>query len=116
MWLLFGSKTRVKPVEGGRTVERYCDECKAVRKLVECDVKDRLHVFLVNLGEMVTRRMVCRECGEDYDLPADARPAAAPVPAPAGQARGKAPAPPAKAPAPDLDKMLADLKKKMKSS
>ena len=109
MWMLFGNKTHVRPVEGGRTLERYCDECKKVQTLVECDVKDRVTVFFVNVGDMETRRMVCRECGEDYDLPDVAEAPARPVPVAPRSASA-----PAKTER-ELDEMLADLKKKMRS-
>jgi hypothetical protein len=108
MWMLFGNKTHVRPVENGQTVERYCDECKKVQTLVECDVKDRVTVFFVEVGDMEMRRMVCRDCGEDYDLPEVEAPAR-PVPV----APRSAP-PPVKTES-ELDAMLADLKKKMRS-
>lgn len=108
MWMLYGNKTHVRPVENGRTLERYCDECERVQTLVECDVKDRVTVFFVEVADMEMRRMVCRECGEDYDLP-EAEAPARPVPV----APRSAPAP-AKTES-ELDAMLADLKKKMRS-
>ena len=108
MWLLFGNKTHVRPIENGRTIEQHCDECEKVQTLVECEVKDRVTVFFVNLGDMEMRRMVCRECGEDYDLPA------ADAPAPPTPAVPRLTPPPAKTEH-DLDEMLADLKKKMRS-
>jgi hypothetical protein len=108
MWMLFGNKTHVRPVEDGRTVERYCDECKKVQTLVECDVKDRVTVLFVEVGDMEMRRMVCRACGEDYDLP-EAEAAARPLPV------ATRPAPPPAKTESELDAMLADLKKKMRS-
>jgi predicted RNA-binding Zn-ribbon protein involved in translation (DUF1610 family) len=110
MWLLFGNKTKVRPVPGGRTIERRCDECRQVRRFVECDVADEVSLFAVSLFDMEHRRMVCPECGEDFEVP----------PAPAAQPSKPVTSPPtASAPQPrtpsdgDLDKMLADLKKKM---
>jgi hypothetical protein len=105
MWLTFGNKTRVHPVAGGVTVDRHCDRCQAVRRFVECEVADRISVFFVSVVDMKSRRLVCQECGEDQELPTAA---AAPAPAPAAR-------PPARAKASDahLERMLADLKKKM---
>jgi hypothetical protein len=105
MWLLFGNKTRVRPVEGGRSVERYCDECKSVQKLVECEVEDRFTLFAVSLADMKSSRMVCSECGEDYDLPpveATGRPVPLATRPPPAKTEG------------ELDEMLAALKKKMR--
>jgi hypothetical protein len=56
MWLLFGNKTHLRPVENGRTVEQYCDECEKVQTLVECEVKDRVTVFFVDVGDMEKMR------------------------------------------------------------
>ena len=103
MWVTFGNKTRVRPVPGGLTVERRCDECQATREFVECEVADKVSVFFVSVLDLKSRRLVCQACGEDQELPATT---AAPAPAPR-------PAPRAKASDGDLERMLADLKKKM---
>jgi hypothetical protein len=109
--MMFGNKTRVRPVAGGREIDRWCPECRTIRKYQECDVADNVSVFFVEVVDMKSRRMVCPECGEDEEMPPEA--AAAPA-APSPEA---APAP---APAPrrgptegELDKMLADLKAKL---
>jgi hypothetical protein len=110
MWLIFGGKTRCRPVEGGWKMKRFCDGCEKVQTLVECDVKDSFTVFFVSVGGMETRRMVCRECGEDYDLPAAAEPAQRAAPP---TARPAPPKQPDKKKQPDLDEMLAELKRKL---
>src|SRR5262249_39488046 len=68
MWLLFGNKSRFREVPGGRAVERHCAECRQVRTFVECDVTDKVSVFLVPVFDMSSRRLVCRECGADQEL------------------------------------------------
>jgi hypothetical protein len=103
--MLIGNKTRARPVPGGRTVERRCDECQAVRTFTECEVADKVSLFFVPVLDLKSRRLVCAECGEDCELPPEAPAAAAASPP------RSAPAP--KASAGDLEKMLADLKKKM---
>jgi uncharacterized Zn finger protein (UPF0148 family) len=110
MWILFGNKTRVRPVAGGQTVERHCAECKQVRKFVECEVADKVSVFFVPLFDMKNRRMVCPECGDDHEVSSTANPRERKSPSP----------PPAASPSTrhrpsdgDLEKMLADLKKKL---
>ena len=105
MWMLFGNKTRVRPVAGGREIERYCPECKTVRTYQECDVADQVSVFFVEVADMTSRRMVCPECGEDDEMP----PEEAAKPAP------RAPAPePRRGPTDgELETMLADLKAKL---
>jgi hypothetical protein len=103
--MMFGNRTRVRPVTGGRELERFCPECKAVRKFQECDVADNVSVFFVEVADMNSRRMVCPECGEDEEMPPEAAsPPAAPSPAPAPR-RGPTDG--------ELDKMLADLKAKL---
>jgi len=111
MWILFGNKTRARPVPGGRAIERRCTECNQVRRFVECDVADTVSLFSVPVFEMKNRRMVCPDCGDDFEVsPApDARPPnSVSAPPPAEKAS------PTQRPSErDLDKMLADLKKKM---
>jgi hypothetical protein len=103
--MLFGNKTRVRPVAGGHEIERFCPECKTVRKFQECDVADKVTVFFVEVADMNSRRMVCPECGEDEEMPTEAAPSPeAPPPAPAPR-RGPTDG--------ELDKMLADLKAKL---
>ena len=107
--MLFGNKTRVRLVPGGREIERYCPDCKTVRMFQECDVADSVSVFFVSVADMKSRRMVCPECGEDEEMPpdADAKPPVAatrPPPAPAKPAATDS----------ELEQMLADLKQRMK--
>jgi hypothetical protein len=107
MWLL-GSNSRFREVPGGRVAERHCDECDQVRTFVECEVKDKVSVFFVPVMDMSSRRLVCRECGEDQELPE-------PEPAPPTKTSGPPPAskPPSRPSEQDLDRMLAELKKNM---
>jgi ribosomal protein L12E/L44/L45/RPP1/RPP2 len=85
-----------------------------VRRFVECEVADRVSVFFVSVLDMKSRRMVCPECGEDWEVPAApaapaARPASATSAPPAEQKAGARERPSER----ELEKMLADLKKKM---
>src|SRR5262245_61015953 len=104
MWLIFGNSTRARPVAGGRVVNQRCPDCEQVTKFVECDVSDKVKLFFVPVLKMKNRRMVCSECGEDLPVP---EPEARPAPA-----RAEPPPRPRTSPK-DLDRMLADLKKKM---
>jgi len=110
MWLLFGKKTRVRPVPSGRVIERHCTECNQVRRFVECDVADKVSLFSVSVFDMTNRRMVCPECGDDGEVPSatDARPAGS-----VGPPATKGPGPLQRPSESDLDKMLAELKKKI---
>src|SRR5215471_15537768 len=107
MWLL-GSNSRFREVPGGQVVERHCDDCEKLTTFVECEVKDKVSVFFVPVMDMSSRRLVCRECGEDVELPQPepAQPAEALVPPVASK-------PPSRPSEQDLDAMLAELKKKM---
>jgi hypothetical protein len=107
MWLL-GSNSRFREVPGGQIVERHCDECEKRTTFVECEVKDKVSVFFVPVMDMSSRRLVCRECGDDQELPEPepAQPTNAPRPSPATK-------PPSRPSEQDLDAMLAELKKKM---
>lgn len=102
MWMLFGAASKKKPIRGGAQVERWCQECKAQRTFVECEIEDKLDVFFIPVIQGKSRGMICSECCEDLESEA---------PAPV---RAKAP-PPAKRSFSEKEKdaMLAALKKKM---
>jgi hypothetical protein len=53
VWMLFGNKTRVRPVPGGRELERYCPDCKTVRTFQECDVADNVSATDSELEKML---------------------------------------------------------------
>lgn len=105
MWLVFGNRTKVRPVPGGIERDQACPRCRVVRRFVECDVADQVSVFFVPLIDAVTRRLVCTTCGEDLEVPASARPPSS--------ASSPPPPPPRAASAADVDAKLAALKKKM---
>lgn len=92
MWILVGSKTRVRRIPDGRVVRRRCEDCDAVTDWAECDMMDRIELFFVSMLDTKSRRYVCLECGDDVH-PDDVAPPtsrrAAPLPAP------RAAAPPA---------------------
>ncbi len=102
MWLVFGNRTKVRPVPGGMERDQACTSCRATRRFVECDVADQVSLFFVPVLDAVSRRLVCTTCGEDLELPARAATASAP----------EAP-PPRPAKAVDVDAKLAALKKRM---
>lgn len=110
MWIPIGKNTRVRAVSGGRTIERHCSECDQVRRFVECDVADKVSLFFIPAFDMTNRRMVCPECGEDFEVPSGEGERA---PRAAVQPSAKGAGPPPKPSEDDLEKMLADLKKKM---
>jgi hypothetical protein len=105
MWLLGGAKTKFKSVRGGYSEDRHCDECEETTSWRECDVRDRLSLFFIDLVDTTQRRLVCMECGSDAELPArKTQPIAKPV--------QNTPSP-RRPSARETDKMLAELKKKM---
>ena len=108
MWIVLGNKTQVKQVPGGRVVSRPCRPCGKSTTHVECDVRDRVSAFFVQILETTQRRMVCVECGEDLAI----EDAVAPIAATASPRRPAA-ASAQRAPQPHVDDLLAALKKKM---
>src|SRR5262245_55441332 len=105
MWLIFGGRTKARPVSGGRVEERQCWDCGRRTKFRECDVTDKFTVFFVELAQTTQRRLVCTECGEDLALDSVER-----QPLPAAR-----PVREAKRPVGDreIDDRLANLKNKM---
>jgi hypothetical protein len=101
MWLLFGAKTKARPVADGLTVDRHCPECNQTRLFLECDVTDKIDLFFVKVGEATQRRLVCSECGHD-----EAPPPSSPKPPPPAK-------PKLTMSEGDKDKLLADLKRRM---
>lgn len=55
----------MRRIPDGRVVRRRCDDCDEVTEWVECDMKDRIHLFGVSLLDTTSRRFVCMVCGED---------------------------------------------------
>jgi hypothetical protein len=110
MWLLFGNRTKARPIQGGREEDRHCPGCGATSRFIECVVTDKVHVFFINLLDLTQRRMVCTKCGEDLEIGDSAHR----TPAPTTSARPPV-APPRKQPSEsEKDRMLAELKAKMR--
>lgn len=120
MWLVVGTGTKVKRIEGGRELRRRCQKCEKVTTFAECDVLDRLEVFFVSLLDMTSRRLVCMTCGDDVDIEVPASPptssrAPASVGTKAPVANRPAALPPKRPRAddPEIDYMLAELKNRI---
>lgn len=94
MWLIFGGKTKAKRVPGGREVAGVCPDCHARTTFVEAEVNDKLELFFIEVAAHTTRRLICSECGEDFDLerlPAAGREAQRPTRASSVPATASAP-------------------------
>lgn len=65
MWILVGSKTRVRRIPDGRVVRRRCEDCDAVTEWAECDMLDRIELFFISMLDTKSRRFVCLQCGDD---------------------------------------------------
>lgn len=119
MWLFGGAKTRGRAVQGGRTGERYCEDCREVKTFHERDITDTLQVFFVDVFKHSQRRMCCDGCGEDYDVEEFfASPRARPEPPPR-PLRGTLPRAPSRevergsGPDDDVERELAALKRRV---
>jgi hypothetical protein len=103
MWMLFGAASKKKPIPGGAREERWCNECKAERTFVECEIHDKVDVFFVPVLQGTTRGMMCSECGEDLEAQPIAERPKRTVAAPPKRTYSEK----------EKDAMLAALKKKM---
>lgn len=110
MWVLFGSKTKAKPVPGGHEVQKRCRKCQKVTQHIECDITDALHVFFIELADSTQRRMVCTGCGEDSDVEQQPKTKAASQAPP----RQPDPATARGAKDGDVDSKLTELKERMR--
>jgi hypothetical protein len=112
MWLFGGTKSKMRPVAGGRVGKRYCEGCKAVVTFRECTIADQVHLFFVSLLDTESRRMVCPECSQDHDV--DEFFAAEPISAPPkSRAPEKPPASRRKSTDAEIDAELAALKRRI---
>lgn len=113
MFILFGTKTRAKVVDGGRRGPRRCASCDKSTEWVECLVKDSFNVFFIDVLDSTARCMRCVECGdecaiEDWDREEKRRQitaAPAALSAPVSERPSK--------PAVDYDKEFAALKARL---
>src|SRR4051812_35882112 len=104
MWLIGGSKTTARKVKDGRSVQRFCAECKAVSVFREYEVTDKVNAFFVELFATTQRRLICDECGADHDVDELLAPPGPPVATKTVKAALPAPAKRAELPAkPDAD-------------
>ena len=109
MWLLFGNRTKARPVPGGRVVDQMCTKCQAVRHFVECEIGDQVSVFFIPLVDLKSRRLVCTTCGDDVEIPGTG-PAHK---SPANPASTPGAASPPRTSEEEATRMLAALKRKM---
>lgn len=69
VFFLFGRKSKVRPVEGGRKEKRACPECGQTALFVEAEKKSDYSAYLVlDLFSSTDRVFVCSACGEWMDL------------------------------------------------
>jgi predicted RNA-binding Zn-ribbon protein involved in translation (DUF1610 family) len=69
MWLVFGRKKKIKPLEGGRRERRTCPECGANTTFIEVSVEKTYTAYVVvDLFDSESTAFQCKECGEVMDL------------------------------------------------
>ncbi len=132
MWLLFGSKKKLRSVPGGRRERRDCPSCGRTAEFVECEAESSLDVWFVDVLSDKQRVLVCTACEAQFteepaeEAPRPPRPRTVEHAPPARGEMGAAarafgaqraaPAPPPKRAAPssrEIDDRLAALKRKM---
>ena len=74
MFLLFGRKTKFRPLEGGRRVRRRCPECGQEAEILACERVHTYEAYFVGLFDTAKAVWVCSACKEEIELP-DALPA-----------------------------------------
>src|SRR5689334_14467777 len=67
MWV--SGQSRYHVVEGGMSLEAWCESCEAGRTFVECELLEQLQVYFVPVANGRLRRLACVECGHDMELP-----------------------------------------------
>lgn len=68
MFFLFGRKSKMRRVSGGRQEKRRCPECEENALFVEHDRASTYTAYLVELWDSSDRVFVCGNCGEAMDL------------------------------------------------
>lgn len=65
MFVWFGTKTKVRRVQGGRIEQRDCPECNETANFVECEMTESVSVFsVVELMDSKETLFRCSYCGE----------------------------------------------------
>ena len=109
MWLLFGNRTKARPVPGGRALDQSCRKCQAIRHFIECEIGDQVSVFFIPLVDLKSRRLVCTTCGDDVEIPVAGHADRSPTD-PTSTPGAKGPSRPSEE---ELSRMLGALKRKM---
>jgi transcription elongation factor Elf1 len=69
MFLWWGTRRRVKPVQDGRKERMRCPECGETATFRECELEEKVSVFsVVDVWEDRERLFRCGECGELFAL------------------------------------------------
>jgi hypothetical protein len=63
VWIFGGAKTKLQSIAGANA-SHHCEDCDRVTEHRPVAVKDKFHLFFVELGEVNTTGYACVECGE----------------------------------------------------
>ena len=75
MFLLFGRKTKYRPLAESHVVQRRCPECGQDARIFACERVHTYEAWFVGLFDTNQQVWVCSGCKEEVDLP-DALPGA----------------------------------------
>ncbi len=69
MFLIFGRKTKYRPLDDGRKVRRRCPECGQDADILACERVHSYRAYFVKLFDTQKAVWVCSACKEEVDLP-----------------------------------------------
>lgn len=69
MFLIFGRKTKYRPIEGSRRIRRRCPECSQEAEILECERLHTYEAYFVSLFDTSSTVWVCSACKEEVELP-----------------------------------------------
>jgi hypothetical protein len=68
MFLLFGTKKKVRSIPGGKVIREKCPSCGHDSQFIECEASSSLDFYFIDVLEDKKRVWVCHLCQEQFSV------------------------------------------------